>query len=61
MRKLKFEIYQGKNKQWYFRIKSSNGKIIAQSEGYAKKSNLIKTVNVIKDKVFSANVTFLND
>lgn len=34
----KVEIFQSiKNKEWHFRVKSNNGKIIAQSEGYKRK------------------------
>lgn len=42
---MKIEIFQGKkNKQWYFHIKSRNGQPIAQSEGYTRKANCIRTV-----------------
>lgn len=34
----KFEIFTGKNGQFYFRLKAGNGEIIAQSQGYATKS-----------------------
>jgi len=33
------EIFRGKNLGWYFRLRSSNGKIVAQSEGYYSKRN----------------------
>ena len=46
LRKGKFEIYKSfnydTNKQWYFRLKSANGKIIAVSEGYSSKQSAIK-------------------
>lgn len=31
-----YQVFQGRDGQWYFRIKSANGKIIAQSEGYTR-------------------------
>ena len=34
----KFELYQGKDKQYRFRLKAGNGEIIATSEGYSSKS-----------------------
>jgi len=32
-----------KNNQWYFTIKSSNGKIVVQSEGYKRRASAVKT------------------
>lgn len=31
----KFELYRDKGKKWRFRLKASNGKIVAVSEGYS--------------------------
>lgn len=33
----KFEIFKGKDAQYYFRLKAENGEIIAGSEGYKTK------------------------
>lgn len=33
----KFEVFQGKNKQYYFRLKAGNGECIMTSEGYTSK------------------------
>jgi uncharacterized protein YegP (UPF0339 family) len=33
----KFEIFKGKNGNFYFRLKSGSNEIIAQSEGYVSK------------------------
>lgn len=33
----KFEIFKSTNGKYYFRLKASNGEIIAQSEGYSSK------------------------
>lgn len=36
MRPPKVEIYKGKDKKWYWRLRSSNGRIVADgSQGYA--------------------------
>lgn len=34
----KYEIFQGKNQQYYFRLKAANGEVILSSEGYVSKS-----------------------
>jgi len=34
----KFEIFQGKDSQYYFRLKAGNGQTILSSEGYKAKS-----------------------
>ncbi|MBJ6727195.1 YegP family protein [Geomesophilobacter sediminis] len=54
---VKFEIFQGKDDQYYFRIKSANGEPIAQSEGYARKEGVRDTVNLIKRSAALAEVT----
>lgn len=54
--KLRFEIYRGIDRQFYFRIKSRNGKIIAQSEGYKRKRSAEDTVNLIIEHAIKADV-----
>jgi len=44
----KFEIFQGKNKQWFFRLKSPNGKVICQSEGYKAKKSCYKGIAAVR-------------
>lgn len=45
--KMKFEVFQGKNGQFYFRIVSGNNKIVAVSEGYTQKKSALQTINSI--------------
>lgn len=33
------EVFEGKNGEWYYRIKGENGETLAVSEGYASKYN----------------------
>jgi uncharacterized protein YegP (UPF0339 family) len=33
----KFEIYQDKSEKWRFRLRASNGQVIASGQGYASK------------------------
>lgn len=51
----KFEMFLGKNKEYYFRLKAGNGEPILSSEGYTTKANCqngIKSVqnNAADDK-----------
>ena len=34
----KYEVFQGKDQQYYFRLKAANGEIILSSEGYTTKN-----------------------
>lgn len=52
----KIVIFKGKNKQWYFNIKASNGKIIATSEGYKQKASLIKGIKSVQKSVPKAKI-----
>lgn len=48
-RKYRLQYYQAGDAKWYWRLLSSNGKIIADgSEGYANKANLLRAVKKIK-------------
>lgn len=44
----RFEIYRDCDDQWRFRLKASNGKIIAASEGYKRKQSCINGVMSVK-------------
>lgn len=44
----KFEIFKGTNGKYYFRLKASNGEIIAQSEGYSSKQGAQDGVASVK-------------
>jgi uncharacterized protein YegP (UPF0339 family) len=46
LRSPKIEYWQSNiNKEWYFRIKSPNGKTVNPSEGYTRKVSLLKTID----------------
>ena len=45
------EVFKDKKKGWRFRVKSKNGKIVAQSEGYKQKHNAYKGIEALK-KIF---------
>lgn len=44
----KFDIFTGKNGQFYFHFKSSNGEIILASEAYTTKEACKKAVEAVK-------------
>tara|TARA_Y100000310_G_scaffold307154_1_gene349005 strand:- start:453 stop:644 length:192 start_codon:yes stop_codon:yes gene_type:complete len=52
---MKVEIYKDKKKLWRWRAKSSNGRIIADSDqGYTQKHNLINALDILKYSLISA-------
>ena len=44
---MKFQIYRTKNKEWCFRIRASNGRILCHSETYKRKSGAMKAIQSI--------------
>lgn len=55
---VKIELFKSSD-QWYFHVKSSNGKIIAASEGYKKKSSAVKTIYRLQNGLSKAVVKTL--
>ena len=55
----KFEIFKGKSRQWYFRLKAANGKIICQSEGYTTKQGAVKGCKSVVNTAEYAIVMFV--
>lgn len=43
------EIFKGKDKQFYFRVRAGNSEIVAQSEGYRTKANAIKGITALNN------------
>ena len=47
---LKFHVYQDKSDEWRWRLKASNGLIIADSgQGYASKQSCLHGIDLIKN------------
>ncbi|NVK36345.1 MAG: YegP family protein [Gammaproteobacteria bacterium] len=44
----KFEIFVGKDEQFYFHLKAGNGEIILASEGYTQKHNAEKAIESVR-------------
>lgn len=56
----KFEIYKDKAKEFRWRLKSSNGRIMGDSgEGYTTAASCIVAVDRVKTEVRRANVAHL--
>lgn len=52
----KFEIYQDKAGEFRFRLKATNGQIIAVGEGYSKKDSCVKGIDSVKKNSAAAAV-----
>ena len=44
----KFEIFNGKNTEFYFRLKAGNGEIILASEGYTTKASCKNGIDSVR-------------
>lgn len=42
-----FQVFQGKDGQWYWRLKAANHEIIASSEGYTSKQNCLHCIDLV--------------
>lgn len=45
----KFEIFKGKNEEFYFHLKAGNGEIILASQGYTAKANCQKGMHSVAE------------
>jgi len=52
----RFEIFNGKNGQFYFHLKAENGEIIAASQGYTTKQSAEHGIEAIKRIAAAAEV-----
>ncbi len=52
----KFEIYKDKADEFRFRLKATNGQVIATGEGYKTRANCIKGVDSIKNNAPEAEI-----
>lgn len=55
------EIFKDRNKQYRFRIKSRNGKIWAQSEGYARKWPIKTLIGRINTSILDGRAPKVKD
>ena len=45
---MKIVLFQDARRQWRFRVVARNHRIIAQSEGYTRKANALKTIRLLR-------------
>ena len=53
---MKFELYKNRKKQWHFRIRADNGKILCHSEAYSSKRNARHAVGLIFKQAWNADI-----
>lgn len=52
----KFEVYKSKNGEFRFRLKASNGQVIAVGEGYKSKKSCMNGIESIRKNAPDAKV-----
>lgn len=52
----KFEVYQDKAGEFRFRLKATNGQVIATGEGYKAKASCLNGVESVKKNVVDAKI-----
>ncbi len=57
----KFEVYEDKSGEFRFRLKATNGEVIATSEGYTAKAGCMNGVESVKKNAVDAPVEIKED
>jgi uncharacterized protein YegP (UPF0339 family) len=57
----KFEVYQDKTGEFRFRLKASNGQVIATSQGYKSKESCLKGIESVRNNAPNADVLEARD
>ena len=52
----KFEVYEDKSGEFRFRLKATNGQVIAVSEGYKAKASCLNGVESVKKNAVDADI-----
>ena len=52
----KFELYQDKAGEYRFRLKATNGQVIAVSEGYVAKASCVNGIESVKKNAVDAQI-----
>lgn len=52
----KFEVYKDKSEKYRFRLKASNGQVIASGQGYSSKESCMKGIESVKKNAAEAPV-----
>jgi len=57
----RFDLFRGNDGQWYFHLKSSNGQIILQSEGYVAKAGAENGIESVKNNAIDLSNFVLSE
>jgi len=57
----KFEVFKDKSKQWRFRLRARNGKIICASESYISRRNAVLGIKSIQDCASDAVILYIQN
>ncbi|MFC4948184.1 YegP family protein [Pseudonocardia sp. GCM10023141] len=52
----KFEVYEGKDGKFRFRLKAGNGEVVASGQGYATKAAAKKGCEAVQNAASSATI-----
>lgn len=55
----KFEVYTDKSGEYRFKLKASNGEVIASSEGYSSKKSCMNGIESVKKNAPNATIVEL--
>lgn len=53
-----FEVFRDRKKQWRFRLRARNGKIIATSEAYISRRNAVMGIESVQDCALDAVILY---
>jgi len=52
----RIELFRGVNRQWYWRIRARNGRVLASSEGYTRRASAEQTAGRLASHMRSVRV-----
>ncbi|QSZ66937.1 DUF1508 domain-containing protein [Methanofollis aquaemaris] len=61
MPKGKFEVYRDKGDEYRFRLKASNGQVIATSQGYKSRESCMKGIESVRNNAPNAEILELSE
>jgi hypothetical protein len=56
----KFQVFVGKDDQFYFRLKATNGEVICSSQGYTTKQSCLNGIQAVKSVAANASIEELD-
>lgn len=60
MRTARFEVFQGRDRQWYFALRSANNWIIVQGEGYSTERDAYRGADTVRQTILETpNIRFV--